>query len=175
MINVWVRTMKANPHLEIAEASGGALRDAEVMLSRLQAVFGNGPITKYNVEEALGLIPSSMLHDFFALLAGGERAGAVAFVGRAYESGVDLENFARSFLQYVRKVLLAKISKTDIKLASTFDPDELKRLLEQGDSCDGQLLVRMIENFTDTLIEMKSSPIPQLPLELAVIALTVGE
>ncbi len=149
----------------IASSSDGALRDAEVSLAKVRSIAGAGKITAELATEALGLIPANYHPEFFGYLALADKAAALGLIQRMHDSGLDLENFAKDFLEYSRKVLMAQINPA--VLASVGE-----ELPESGtflNQIDGKRFIKLIQLFTSARNEMKSAPIVQLPLELAVL------
>lgn len=152
----------------IAASSDGALRDAEVALAKLRSIAGHGSITAELAAEALGLIPASYHPEFLGYLVSNDKISALNFIQRLHDSGADLENFAKDFLEYSRRALMAKINPAVLASVGEEMPDN--NLLVQN--MDGKRFIRLIQLFTSARGEMKSSPIPQLPLELAVLEFT---
>lgn len=145
----------------IAVSSDGALRDAEVSLSKLRSY--QGKITIDEVNDALGLVPLKYHPEFFGYLVTGDKVSALDFIQRIHGSGVDLEHFTKDFIEYLRKVLMFKIN-----------PATLTALGEepvQNWQIDGAKLIKMINLFISARNEIKTSPVVQLPLELAVLEL----
>lgn len=158
----------------IASASEGALRDAEVALTKVIASFPEKEeITFEKASLVLGLIPEQFHFDFLQTLLQNDRAMALGFIHNLYNSGHGLEQFSKTFLEYLRKVLIKKVSPA--VLASTGEEPEGEagvRLATAAQQVDQQKLLRMLTVFTNVRNDMKISPIPQLPLELAVMELT---
>ncbi len=158
----------------IASSSEGAARDAEVALSKILSSFDEKEhITFEKASLILGLIPEHMNPDFLGHLVNNERALALGFVHQLYQSGHNLEHFTKGFLEYLRKVMMKKVSPA--VLASMGEEpagDAGKRLAELAAQIDSQQLLKMITLFTNIRNDIKISPIPQLPLELAVMELT---
>ncbi len=145
----------------IASSSDGALRDAEVSLAKVRSVAGADKITPGLVTEALGLIPANYHPEFFGYLVSSDKAAALDLIQRAHDSGVDLENFAKDFLEYSRRMLMAQINPAVLASVGEEMPAQT--------AIDGKRLIRLIQLFTSARNEMRSSPIAQLPLELAVL------
>lgn len=151
----------------IAASCDGALRDAEVSLSKIQSsISGGDNITADNVNEILGLISFSYYPQFFNYLVNGDKASAVHLVHKIYESGIDLEHFAKEFIEYLRKIMISKINPATLAAVGEEPVGQI------SPEITGQKLVRMINAFSAARNEIKASPIPQLPLELAIMELT---
>lgn len=162
--------------MAIAVSSDGALRDAEVSLSKVRSsVYGKEKITGEKVGEILGLIPINYHPEFFGYLAGGDKISALNFIHKIYESGADLENFSKDFIEYMRKVLMAKVNPVVLAYFMNDLTDETAQLISnQAKAIEDQRLIRMINIFSSARSEIKISPIAPLPLELAVMEI-IGE
>ena len=151
--------------LAMARASDGALRDAEVFLTKVRA-SANGKITSENVYTILGLIPARYHTEFLRYLVASDKAGAINFIQQISNSGVDLENFTKDFLEYLRKILIHKVSPATLASFGEIPDQESAQLALQ---IENPRLIRMITLFTSARSEIKNSPITQLPLELAIL------
>ncbi|MBX4211291.1 MAG: DNA polymerase III subunit gamma/tau [Candidatus Yanofskybacteria bacterium] len=160
--------------LAIAHASDGAMRDAEVALTKLLTSFGkNEAITAERANEILGLIPRVYHSEFLGYLTGSDRMQALSFIQNLYDSGINLEHFTKDFLEYVRKVLVAKLNPASLTSNGNGIADsESQRMQQYAQTIETQQLIKMLTSFSSARNEMRYSPIPQLPLELAVLDLT---
>lgn len=149
----------------MAIAADGAMRDAEVFLTKIRASH-SGTINSNLVYSTLGLIPAKYHIEFLGYLIANDKAKAVNFIQKIYSSGVDLENFTKDFLGYLRKILIHKINPA--ALASFGETPDLESS-QLGLQIENQNLIRLINIFTLARSEIKNSPIPQLPLELAIL------
>src|SRR3989338_3365716 len=155
-INVEDEGLKA-----IAVSSDGALRDAEVSLSKFRS--HQDKITVDDVNDALGLVPFKYYPEFMGYLVANDKVSALKFIQRIHDSGVDLEHFTKDFIEYIRKVMMLKINPA---VLTTVGEDPV-----QNWQVDGVKLIKMINIFTLARNEIKTSPVVQLPLELAVLEL----
>jgi len=154
----------------IAASSDGALRDAEVALTKVITAFPKGEkITAEKANDILGLIPLTLHPEFLGYLAAGDKAAALGCIQRITESGANLEHFTKDFLDYTRKVLVTKVNPAVLaSVGQELVGHAGKTLADQAANIDGQKLIKVLEAFTEARTELKFSPIPQLPLELAV-------
>jgi len=156
----------------IALQADGSLRDAESCLSKLVAFRGHN-IDEKAIKEVLGFIPLENFHNFIAFLIAKDRAQAISMVNNLYESGVDLSNFTKELLAYLRKVLIAKASPATLASYYGGSNEELAQKISiLASNIENQKLLEMLGLFFKAQQEMKISPIPQLPLEIAIIELT---
>lgn len=151
----------------------GSLRDAESNFSKLISFQGQ-EITAEAAKEILGIIPLHLFRDWFNFVLQKKPAEATGLVNHVYQSGLDLDNFAKGLLNYARRILVARASSA---VAASFQHDlgmeQAKEITDLAEQMDGKILLRVITVLMRAREEMKNSPIPQLPLELAGIELTM--
>ncbi len=137
----------------IANAADGAMRDAEVLLEKLRSSMAKGQeVDEMTVAELLELVPNKYLTEFLQCMIEKRNRDAIAIVGKIYESGIDLDNFLKNLIEYMRNSLMAIISNDNG--AMTVDP---------------KLLVKFIRVFADARSELKNYPIPTLAVEMAIL------
>jgi DNA polymerase-3 subunit gamma/tau len=154
--------------VEIAVAADGGFRDALSLLDQVINYSGN-KLTEELVEQVLGLTSIKTTAEFFDLIAANDTKGGVDFVSKLLYSGRDLYQFEKDFLEYLRKILLAKVgAKTEFG----FSADVSAKISSQAASIDQLRLVRIIQIFQKADSEIKWSTIQSLPLELAVVEAT---
>ena len=129
--------------------------------------------TAATVQSVLGLVPAIWHGQLAGLIGAGDPAGALRFLHTLVSQGVDMDQLAKGMLEHLRMVMISKIdpailTSTGLVLADA----HASQVSGLAASMDGALLVRMIQAFTRARSELRNSPIPSLPLELAVIELT---
>lgn len=142
----------------IATAASGSLRDAESALAKIMAYAGN-KITADQTSAILGIIPSRVHEQLLTNIHAKQTAPAIEQIKSLHESGINLEHFTKQFIDHVRTELIAQLKvgpSGDLKVRPW----------------DAAFLVHTIERFMTARADFKYSPIPQLPLELAIIDLT---
>ncbi len=150
----------------IAASADGALRDAEVALTKIRTVVQTGVISTDQVNSILGLIPHAYHPQFLSALLNGDKQSSLMLIHQIHDAGMDLDHFAKEFLSFARKVLVSQINPATI---AAFEGDAVANELGQFKAIDQQKLITIITAFTAARAQIKSSPIPQLPLELAVM------
>lgn len=157
----------------LAAASDGAMRDAEGMLAKLAGHVQRAVIDEDAVQRVLGLVPLSWYAQFLGALVSRDRSGALRLLQAVHSQGADMDQLAKGYLEYLRQVMIAKIDRTMLEQAGLALADVQSKQLETfARGMDGSYLVRMIHAFTHARTQLRTSPIAQLPLELAVIELT---
>lgn len=154
--------------LDIARVSEGCLRDAESLLGQILAL-GEKEISQ---EEASLIIPNTNYNLVLELvqdLVCKNAEAAISLVNRLVQEGVDLIRYTDDLLEFLRKVLLAKISKGLKDFAFDLDRETEKQIIDLASQFEINDLLYMINSFSGKKFEIKIAPIAQLPLEIAII------
>ncbi len=152
----------------LASAASGSLRDAISSLSKLIAYTGSAKITADDAAETLGIVPLQVHENLIDLIVQKKPQEAIAQISILFESGVELEYFNRQFIHHLRALLIARIGYLPAVPATQAS---LTGLPAQTDVTP-EFLIKAINLFVKAGAELKFSPIPQLPLELAILELT---
>lgn len=156
----------------IAAASDGAFRDAEVMLAKLISHAGHSVIDTELVRSELGLVPLQWHGQLVGHIAAGDQVGALKFIQYISDQGVDMDQFTKGFIEYLRQIMLSKIDAGIIIQAGLAMAEEQSvQLTNFAQTMNGAHLVKMIQVFTHARTQLRTSPIASLPLELAIIEL----
>src|SRR3989338_8038200 len=156
----------------IARQAEGSLRDAESNFAKLIAFKGQ-VIDEEAVKEVLGIIPLNFYYDFFKLIQAKKRPEAITLISQIYESGLDLDNFIKGLLDYSRRVLVARANPADINgFGADLGEDSSQKISGLAKEIDGKGILKLISALIRAREDLKISPIPQLPLEIAVSELT---
>jgi len=162
------------PALElIAINSGGSFRDAEGLLGQA-LTFANSKkeIKAEEIKDLLGLVGIDSVSKFTDFLCQRKVKEAIYFLNETLEKGLDPQEFSRSLINYLRQALVLKITgsgQDENYLITGLTKEELVKLEEQSAAFKENELQRMLNLFLEAQNKMKYSPIPQLPLELAII------
>jgi len=157
--------------MAIAASSDGALRDAEVSLSKIMASYPLGDsISLDNVNSTLGLIPFTYNPEFLGYLVSNNKEAALDFIQKVYNQGVDMDHFAVSFISYLRRALMHNINPAVlVSVGEELLEHDKKLFVTYADALTSQKIARMLKVFINAKEDMRSSPIARLPLELAVL------
>jgi DNA polymerase-3 subunit gamma/tau len=96
--------------LSIARESEGSLRDAQSLLDQVIAYAGK-IIRDEDIAEVLGLIDHKILSDAIEALARRDVERCLEVIEHVYHFGYDLQHFCRELLQYLRNLILIKVSQ----------------------------------------------------------------
>lgn len=145
----------------IAANSQGSSRDAIGMLD--QAITfctseKDKEITADEVREILGLVEIEAIKQFVDYLRNKDVKAAFNYLNEIFEKGVDLETFTKVLVNHLRQLLVLQITQG---VDAGFNQTQLQK---------------MLKIFLQAQTQLKYSPIPQLPLELAIVeALQIQE
>ncbi len=146
----------------IALNSEGGMRDA---LSLLDKVFtlGNSPAME-EIRMLLGITDTAVLEKFLELIVGGKAGEIPIFLDSILEAGTDFVVLNRDFLEYLRKILVIKIS--GVQTVSLLEDRKAKAQEIAAGLGEADILF-ICRLFLRSLKEQMSSPSPDLPMLLA--------
>jgi DNA polymerase-3 subunit gamma/tau len=159
----------------IAKNSEGSARDAESLLGQIM-VLDDKHITLELAELILPKNNTILLVEFFKVLVDKKTREAIEQINQLVEQGIDLEEFNKNLLEFLRQILLYRINGqlTELEYLDV-DKNMHQEIIDVLQQTKIQDLVRMIKVFLSKIEDLKSSQIKQLPLELAVIELCETE
>ncbi len=152
----------------VARSAGGSLRDAENLLEQLVVGYG-ARLSSQQVAEVLGATTDARSREVARLLLRRELPQALALLNEAHEQGVDLRQFHRGLLEYLRGVMLLKAGA---EAAVAQEAAVLAEMKDLAQATPMELLVKAVRNMAGVSISSEeSSPLP-LELVLAEVALS---
>ena len=158
----------------IALNSRGSFRDAESLLDECLSFSNNkGLIKVEDIKELLGIVEVGEISKFVDLLVAKNTKDAINFLSSLMDGGVDLQEFAKTLVFYLRQELLLKIDPNFLNLQNSgLSAGEIEKMKTQTASLSQKDIQNILEIFIDAENKIKYSAVPQLPLELAVITIT---
>lgn len=140
---------------EIAKSVDGSFRDGQKILDQLASAGKS--ISLKATQELLGKIESLSPNKLLSLLGEKKVKEALLEIDRIVKSGGDLAVFTQELLAKLRFGLLSQVGLNQTEAA------------ESASVFDLEALQTLISLFSQAAKEIKTNPIPQLPLELAVV------
>jgi len=162
----------------IALNSSGSLRDAEGLLDQVLTFAGTlekkSEIKAEDIKNLLGLVELNLIQDFVDLIIEKKASKAIEFLNIIIDKGLDLQEFTKALINYLRQGLILRVSESLIEgtqnpIISGLTKEEFQRLKKQINALQETELRQILERFLQAQNKIKYSPIPQLPLELAII------
>jgi DNA polymerase-3 subunit gamma/tau len=165
------------PALElVALAAAGSVRDAESLLGQALIFAGvkKAAIKIEDIRQVLGVTETGIVAEFVGILARNEAARAVDHLNAVAQKGYDLAEFAKSTIGYLRQALILSIIgidsiKNDNLMIVGLTDEEFELLKKQTAALGQAKIKKILEIFLVSLDRIRYTPIPQLPLELAIV------
>lgn len=159
----------------VAFLGDGSYRDA---LSTLEKVLASSPGKKISLAEAelaTGAPRRQLVIGLVAALATGDASAALAAIATAVQQNLDMSLYLMLVLEALRTILLVRHAPELRKeLATELGAEAYAELETLATASDSKLTPTTLKVFLDAAGRIRFSPIPQLPLELAVYELTTG-
>jgi DNA polymerase-3 subunit gamma/tau len=153
--------------LSIAQASEGSLRDAQSLLDQVIS-YGGKDIREEDIAEILGLVDRKILYDAIEAIANRDIERCVEIVDHVYHFGYDLQHFCRELLQYLRNLILIKVSQHPEGLME-LPEEELAVLRKQAERFQFDQLSHLFSLLLKGEGEVAQSTFPRTMLEMVLI------
>lgn len=141
----------------IVKAGRGSFRDAETVLEKvISGLNFEQEIAQDDVEKILGLASQDLVKSFIELLLKGDREKSFEILARVEEGGVNLAYFIKEILEEVRLQMISEIKTT-------------------GNSENIKKYLKIVKEFNAASIEMRTSLVPILSIEVAITNLTLDK
>jgi hypothetical protein len=155
----------------IAKSATGSLRDAENLLEQLVIYYGS-KITSPQVRAELGIIGGERIGELAWCILGKDIARGFAVINSVVSDGLDLRQFARELVEYLRGVLLVKAGAEN---GVDFPPETIAEMELLAEPLSLQEVSKAVKLFSQ--LDLRTETQTTLPLELALVecALVEGE
>jgi DNA polymerase-3 subunit gamma/tau len=150
----------------IARSATGSLRDAENLLEQLTTYYGT-EIELRQIQEILGITGDQRAKEVVRHIVNNDASAGVATINSANSDGLDLRQFNRELVEYLRQLLLVKTGSEEAVDLTTEDIAELKELTSRTSLAQ---ISRAIKLFSQ--LELGFDHYSTLPLELALVDCT---
>jgi DNA polymerase III subunit gamma/tau len=153
--------------LPIAQKADGGMRDALSLLDQVLS-FTQGTPGAEDVRRVLGLVGDELYLDLVATIADRDHAGVFRFVSRLLADGYDLAEFYRGLADFLRSLLLVKLTGTAVEEVRA---DLRDRYAEAADRFATGDLLRMLSQVSDLDADgrFRKSGQQQIMLELLLL------
>jgi len=147
----------------IAKSATGSLRDAENLLEQMTAYYGS-EIGFRQVQEVLGITGDKRTKELARHIINSDISAGVATINNVNSDGLNLRQFNRELVEYLRALLLIKTGAEETVDLASEDMAELKEL------AGGTSLARVLKAVkTFGQLEISLENHSTLPLELAMV------
>ncbi len=117
----------------IARQGDGSMRDSQSLLDQV-ITFANGPLTRINVVDILGLTDRSLLFDTLNALMTRSPSAMIGVIEKISSAGFEPSLFAQDLLEMIRNLLLIKVSQGEASRLLELPDSELTALQEIADT-----------------------------------------
>jgi DNA polymerase-3 subunit gamma/tau len=147
----------------VAKAATGSLRDAENLLQQLNTYYGTS-IELQQVQSLLGISGDQRAGELAKDIVNQDVAAGIATINNVNNDGLDLRQFNRDVVEYLRRLLLVKTGSSE---AIELTADDLKELKELADQAPLPRILKAVKLFGQ--LDLGLDNYATLPLELALI------
>lgn len=159
---------------KIINKSDGCLRDAVSLLDQIMAT-GEKHITSDVASLVLPTTNTENTLRFVSAIIQKQPKDALTQLNQLVNDGINLHQFAYDAIELLRVMLITKTGADGDVAGFDIDDKTKKQLRELNKQIGQQDLVKLIDLLLSRRQQIKSSPLPQLPLEMAVIEASVAE
>ncbi|MBI4287396.1 MAG: DNA polymerase III subunit gamma/tau [Chloroflexi bacterium] len=145
----------------IARSSTGSLRDAANLLQQTVAYYGS-EFSLDQVKELLGLTGDARARELARHILHKDLSAGLDAINQANSDGLDLRQFLRTAVNYLREMLLLKAGAPEAIEATPEDKAEMRAL---ADAASLDTILRAVKAFSQ--IDLRMDNYSTLPLELA--------
>jgi len=153
----------------IASVAEGSFRDAESLLDQISSIGEN--LSLEAIENILGKVGLVRTTTLAGHILNNDLEKALDYLSEINEGGFNLVQLTKDLIHYLRRVVVMKFDpKLEEVFKREFTGDELNSLKEHGKLIsDDKKAIHIIRSLIRAYSEMRYSPFPLVPLELAII------
>lgn len=155
--------------LELVAASGeGSFRDAESLLDQLSS--SGEKITLGMVEQLTGRTGLKKVGQLSEIILKKDLPLALNYLAEISEEGHNLTQLTKDLIHYLRKILSLKTNSALEKFfADELTREEVNQIKKLSVLADTEFLIKLIKSLILAYTEIRYSPFPTVPLEIALI------
>ncbi len=152
----------------VAAAADGSVRDGESLLDQLSTFDEKIDLaTAERITGRIGFHTVDLLAEF---ILKNDLKGALAYIAKINEDGVNVVQLTRDLIHYVRKIVTLKLNP---QLEAAFHTDltgeEVKRLKKLAELAHPDAQLKLLKSLIRAYTEIRYSPFALIPLEIALI------
>ncbi|MDO9573116.1 MAG: DNA polymerase III subunit gamma/tau [Candidatus Omnitrophota bacterium] len=157
----------------IAKSSDGSLRDAESVLDQLVS-FSKGKVSLKDAISVLGMVEQDVLFALTDKIIYKDPQGALELFNEIIDDGKDPGVFLTNFIEHFRNLMVAKVSKADVKLVDL--PQEIcDRLFKQSQLLTLEDIFIAFNVLVSTQEMTKRLDSQRIPLEISLVRLAYSK
>jgi DNA polymerase-3 subunit gamma/tau len=153
---------------EIARSASGSLRDAINLVEQLSNYYGSSPSLE-QVRDSLGLTADARGRQLVRHVLDKDLSAGLKLIAAVRDDGVDMRQFQREVVNYLRALLVAKAGAEDTLDLAAEEVEEMRSVSSAASSED---ILRALHGFGQA--DFRDDPQSSLPLELALADQVLG-
>jgi DNA polymerase-3 subunit gamma/tau len=153
----------------VAKVTTGSLRDATNLLEQLITYYGN-TIEMAQAQAMLGISGDLRIRELARHIVARDVSCGLKVINSVASEGLDLRQFNRELVDYLRQLLLAKSGSADMIDATS---DDLAEMQKAADSTSLDYLLNTIKLFSS--VDLRMDTYSPLPLELALVESVISQ
>ena len=153
----------------IALNARGSFRDAESLLDKCMN-FSGDMLKTQDIKELLGMVEVEQISKLVDFIVRQATKEALLYINQMADEGIDLQEFTKTLVFYLRQALMLKINPEFLaKDSGGLTAEEVEVMKTQIAEVKEKDLQNWLEKFIEAEQNMKYATILQLPLELAIV------
>jgi len=152
----------------IAAAAEGSLRDAESLLDQVTALTDKADLK--SVESIIGQVGFRRITELAGHIVKSDVKSALRYLIELNETGANMTNLNKELINYFRRALALEF---DPRLEEIYQKEltkeEMVKLREHSAAMSADKKIALIKSLIRAYSEMRYSPFPHVPLEVAII------
>ena len=158
----------------IALLASGSYRDSLSLLEKVSSGSKDKKITRLETEQITGAPSRTLILSLITALSKGDKAKALEALHAASSADVDFDVYLTLLLETLRNILLLRAApELAAAIKEEMGADEYEELQTLILDKESHITHQTLLAFLDAASRMRFSPVPVLPLELAVLALRI--
>lgn len=153
---------------QIARLADGAARDSLSILEQCFAANAKKHISLDVLTDVLGLVTDEKIYEIVEAIHLQNGKVLLTHINDVVSNGKDLKRFTNQLLDYIRSLMLAKIS-SDLSTMINASDETIERINQQAEDISLNLLLRSIDILTKVEVDSKWSSNARIILEMGLI------
>lgn len=152
----------------IASAADGSLRDAESLLDQMSSL--SSTIDLLTVEKIIGQVGFKKVIKLADFVINNKLPDALEYLNELNQGGHNITELNKELIFYMRRVLSLKFSPELEKLfKEEMTGEQINYLKQHSQLVNASKQINLLKSLIRAYSEMRYSPFPQIPLEVAII------
>lgn len=161
--------------LDIARRSEGCIRDAQSLLGQILSI-GEKKITRDIADLIIPRFDNEMMLQFLQSIIEKDTSTGIDSIQKMAQDGMQLLEFMKNFIEFLRSVMLMKISEKNAIITNVdFYGEFSSQIKKATKNISTQEIAHFLELFIQKLQLMKQTDLHQLILEMTIVELTADK